>query len=215
VWLRLPDVPFTVIVNVPVAADRLVLRVRLLVPVAGLALNEAVVPLPMPLAERVTPPVNPPDGLIAMVLVPCEPRLMLRLAGDAESVKSPEADAFTVREIVVVCTREPDVPVIVTLTVPVEAVAVAFSVSVLVLIVGFGLKDAVTPDGTPVADSVTLLLKPFSGFTVIVLVPPVPPWVIVTLAGDADKLKFGDGAVPLRSLIKPEPFGLPQPVAKS
>lgn len=62
VWLRLPDVPCTVIVNVPVLAELPTVSVSTLVEVAGLGLNDAVVPLPMPVAESVTAPVNPPDG---------------------------------------------------------------------------------------------------------------------------------------------------------
>ena len=96
VWLRLPDVPCTVIVNVPVVAELLALSVSTLVDVAGFVPNDAVAPLPMPVAESVTPPAKPPDGWIVIVLVPCEPRVMLRLVGEAESVKLPEDTGFTV-----------------------------------------------------------------------------------------------------------------------
>jgi hypothetical protein len=102
VWLKLPATPVTVMVNVPVAAELLAVRVRTLVFVAGFVPKAAVVPLPMPVAERVTEPANPPDGVIVIVLLPCEPRVMLRLVGDAERVKFPVEDAFTVSEIVVV-----------------------------------------------------------------------------------------------------------------
>ena len=67
------------------------------------------------------------------------------------------------------------------------AVLLAVSVNVLVLVVLVGLNEAVTPLGRPDADRATLPVKPFCGVTVIVLLPPVP-WVIVTLAGDADRL---------------------------
>jgi hypothetical protein len=80
----------------------------------------------------------------------------------------------------------PDVPVMVTVTVPVVAVLLAVSVNVLVLAVLLGLKDAVTPLGSPDADKLTLPLKPFCGVTVIVLVPAVP-CVIVKLLGDAER----------------------------
>jgi hypothetical protein len=66
------------------------------------------------------------------------------------------------------------VPVIVTVAVPVAAPALAVSVNVLVLVVLPGLNDAVTPLGRPEADRATLPVKPFSGVTVIVLVPAVP-----------------------------------------
>ena len=54
---------------------------------------------------------------------------------------------------------------------PVAAVALAVSVTTLVEVVLVGLNAAVTPLGRPEADRLTLLLKPLSLFTVIVLVP--------------------------------------------
>ncbi len=68
----------------------------------------------------------------------------------------------------------------------------ALSVRTLVLPVLAGLNaEAVTPLGTLEAESVTLPVKPFSGLTVIVLVP-LPPCVRVY--GDAKRLKSGAGA---------------------
>ena len=78
---------------------------------------------------------------------------------------------FTVRLSVVVLVKVPEVPVMVRVTVPVAAVALAVSVSALVEVVGFGVNEAVTPLGNPVAVSVTFPLKPFAGVIVIVLVP--------------------------------------------
>ena len=109
----------------------------------------------------------------------------------------------------------PDVPVIVTVAVPVVAVLLAVRVRTLVDVVGFVPKVAVTPAGSPEADNVTLAEKPSTGLTVIVVVPPAPPCVMVTLPGEADRLKFGDDAEPARALINPLPFGLPHPVARS
>jgi len=82
---------------------------------------------------------------------------------------------FTVRVTVVVCVKPPDVPVTVTVAVPVVAVLLAVSVKALEEVAGLGLNAAVTPLGTPVADKVTLLAKPFDGVMVIVLVPALPP----------------------------------------
>jgi hypothetical protein len=65
--------------------------------------------------------------------------------------------------------------VIVTVDVPVVAVLLAVNVSVLVEVAGLGLNAAVTPLGTPVADKLTLLAKPFDGVMIIVLVPALPP----------------------------------------
>ena len=89
--------------------------------------------------------------------------------GEADRLKL--GGAFTVRLSTVVFVREPEVPVMVSITLPVAAVALAVSVKVLVEVVGFGLNDAVTPVGNPVADNVTLPLKPFAGVMVIALVP--------------------------------------------
>jgi hypothetical protein len=98
--------------------------------------------------------------------------------------------AFTVRLNVVTCVRLPDTPVMVTVTVPVAAVALAVNVNVLVEVVGFVLNPAVTPLGRPEALKVTLPVKPFTGTTVIVLVPLLP-WLMVTVLGTAVRLKFG------------------------
>jgi len=86
----------------------------------------------------------------------------------------------------------------VTVTVPVAAVALAVSVNVLVVVVGFGLNPAVTPLGSPEALKVTLPLKPFTGLTVMVLVPLLP-WVTVRVLGFAVRLKSG---VPLPQPVK-------------
>ena len=85
----------------------------------------------------------------------------------------------------VVWLNEPDVPVTVTVAAPVVAVLLAVRVSVLVDVVLAGLKLAVTPAGSPEAERLTLPLKPLLGVTVIVL-PPLPPCVMVTLAGDVE-----------------------------
>jgi len=111
---------------------------------------------------------------------------------------------WTVREIVVVFVKLPDVPVTVTVTVPVVAVLLAVRVSVLLLAVPLlgvlvGLNDAVTPLGRPDADKLTLLLKPFCGLTVMLLVPVVP-CAIVMLFGDAEREKFA-GAFTVRETV--------------
>jgi hypothetical protein len=119
------------------------------------------------------------------------PRVTERLVGDADSEKFGTGAAFTVSPTVVVCVSPPEMPVMVTVTVPVAAVLLAVSVRRLVLVVGFVPNAAVTPEGRPDAESDTLPVNPFTGVTLIVLVPPEPPCVIVTLVGDADRPKFG------------------------
>ena len=59
VWLRLPEVPVMVTVDVPVAALPLAVSVRLLVVVAEFGLNDAVTPLGRPEADKLTLPVKP------------------------------------------------------------------------------------------------------------------------------------------------------------
>ena len=108
--------------------------------------------------------------------------------GTADKLKL--GGAFTVRLSVVVLVSVPDVPVIVTATVPVAAVGLAVRVSALVEVAGSGLKEAVTPLGSPELASVTLPENPFTGVMVMVLVPLVP-CPMVTAFGEAERLKPG------------------------
>ena len=101
----------------------------------------------------------------------------------------------------------------VTVTIPVVAVLVAVNVRELVEVVGLVVKLAVTPLGRGVVDKVTEPVKLFEGVTVMVVLPLLP-CTTETEAGEADRLKSAMG-VPARALIRPDPFGLPQPVAKS
>lgn len=133
--------------------------------------------------------------------------------GEALTLKFGVADEFTVRARVVVAVRLPEVPVIVTVEVPVVAVALAVRVSTLVPVVGLVPKVAVTPLGRPDAARVTLPENPLTSCTVMVLVP-LPPWVIVRLLGESDKVKLGVEE-PANRLIIPVVFGLPQPVQRS
>ena len=194
VFDRLPDMPVIATVTVPAAAVLLAVSVNVLVLVALLGLNEAVTPLGSPEADRLTLPVKPFCGVTVMVLAPLPPCVIVRLFGDAESVKFAAGRGLTVRETMAVFDKLPDVPVMVTVAVPVAAVLLAVNVNELVLAVLVGLKDAVTPLGNPVADMLTLPLKPFCGVTVMVLVPLVP-CVIVTLLGEDEIKKFGGGAI--------------------
>jgi hypothetical protein len=73
VCVKLPEVPVTVTVPVPVAAVPLAVNLSVLVPVAGFGLTAAVTPLGKPDTDRFTPPVNPFEGVIVIVLVPLPP----------------------------------------------------------------------------------------------------------------------------------------------
>jgi hypothetical protein len=183
----------TVTVAAPVVAVLLAVSVNVLVLVVLVGLKLAVTPLGRPEAERLTEPLKPLTGVTVMVLVPLAPRLMVTLAGEAESEKFGTATAFTVRLMVVLRVKAPEVPVMVTVEVPVVAVPLAVNVTVLLVVVLPGLKDAVTPLGRPEADKLTLPLNPFTGLTVMVLLP-LPPCVTVTLVGDAESEKSATAA---------------------
>lgn len=192
-----------VMVLVPVVAVLLAVNVRVLVDVVGFVPNEAVTPLGRAELESVTDPVNPPESVTVIVLLPLVPCLTVKLAGEAESEKSGVATAFTVSEIVAVCVSEPEVPVIVTVEVPVVAVELAVKVTELVEVVGLVPKLAVTPDGRPEADNVTLPENPPEGLTVIVLLALLP-CVTVTLEGEAESVKLGEDAAGGRTQLLAE-----------
>lgn len=213
VCTKLPDVPVTVTVAGPVVALPLAVNVRTLVVVAGFVPNAAVTPVGKPVAASVTLPLKPPVPAIVIVLVllapPCA---MLTLDGLADRLKF--GGAPTVSDTVVVCVKLAETPVIVTVAVPMVAVPLAVNVRTLVVVAGFVANAAVTPVGKPDAESVTLPEKASVGVIVIVLVPPAPPCVIVTLLGAADRLKFGvvDAGHAFARFVT---FTVPMPVAKS
>ena len=86
VLVKLPDVPATVTVTVPVAAVLLADSVNVLVPAVLLGLNEAVTPLGRPDADKLTLLLKPLCGVTVMVLAPFVPWTTLRLLGEVESV---------------------------------------------------------------------------------------------------------------------------------
>jgi hypothetical protein len=135
--------------------------------------------------ERVPNPapdtVNVPFAKPALPATPTEP-----ISPSLQTEGSVDTN-WTVRGSVVVFVKLPEVPVMVTATVPVAAVLLAASVNVLVPGVLTGLNDAVTPLGRPDADKLTLLLKPFSGLTVTMLVS-LAPCAIVKLLGNAESV---------------------------
>ena len=90
------------------------------------------------------------------------------------SVKPVVTLAFTVRAIVVVAVRLPEVPVIVIVDEPVLAVLLAVSVSTLELVEEAGLNAAVTPLGRPLALNATLPVNPPASVTEIVSVALLP-----------------------------------------
>jgi hypothetical protein len=191
VRVRPPPVPVTVTLAAPKAAAPETVRVSvLLVPVTDSWLKLAVTPLGAPLALNSTLPAKPLIRVIVIALVPLDPRLIVRLVGLAERVKSGGGGRFTVKFIVAVRVRPPPVPVTVTVAPP--RVAALDAARVNTLPVPVGLKLAVTPLGNPLAINVTLLVKPFRRVTVIAHVP-LAPRLIVRLVGLAESVKLGGG----------------------
>ena len=82
--------------------------------------------------------------------------------------------AATVKLMVAVLCKLPEVPVMVTVAVPKESEPLAVRVSVPGVVVVAALNDAATPVGKPDAARVTVPLKPFSGAMVMVLTPVAP-----------------------------------------
>src|ERR1051326_5476164 len=110
--------------------------------------------------------------------------------------------------MVVVRVRLPDVPETVMIVFFTAALDAHVRVKILVVVAPAGLKDAVTPGGSPDAERFTAPEKPLRGFTVILIVP-LAPWR-TWIDAAADKVKSGELAPPTRSLIVLWPVGLPQ-----
>ena len=136
--------------------------------------------------------------------------------GDAAIVKFGVAPLVMVREINAVSVRPPPVPVIVTVELPTAAVLLTVKVMVeepAPLEMTLGLKVAVTPEGNPLADNETLLLKPPETLLVIVDAPGLPCCTL-TEDGLAERAKL-EPDTPDKVLIKVAPIGLPHPVTRS
>jgi hypothetical protein len=220
VWVRPPPVPVMVIGYVPVAAVVPTVRVRVDVPEPGAAmevlLKLTVTPEGWPDADKPMAELNDPDTAVVIVDVPLLPLATETAVGEAEIVKF--AGPTTVRLSVVVCVMPPPIPVMVIGYVPVTG----FEATVRVTpeepepgaAIDAGLKPTVTPEGWPDADRAIAALKPPEMVAVTVDEPPLP-WVTVTEAGEAERVKLGPDGVPASALSKPAPFILPQPVARS
>lgn len=218
--VRLPCVAVIVTAAEPVAAVELAVSVSVLPePLETLVgLKAAVTPLGRPVAASVAPPANPFNAVSEMELVLlAPPRVMVKLLGDAPSVKLAAALAFTVSATVVDAVRFPLVPVMVTLAAPVVAVAPAVRVRMLgvPLAALVGLKTAVTPVGRPEVPSDALPVNPFRAVSEIELVPPAPPCVIVTLLGAAARVRLGFAVAPGQLFTRFVTLIVPMPVAKS
>ncbi len=139
-------------------------------------------------ANRLTLPVKPFAPPTVMTSVPLAPGFSVTVAAAGLSVIS--GGAPTVRAIVVDSVRLPAVPVIVTVAVPIAAELLAVSVSTLEAVAGFVPKLAVTPVGSPVAESVTPLENPFAPVTLMVSVA-LAPWITERVPAVAASVKLG------------------------
>ena len=180
-----------------------------------LGLKVAVWALPCPEADKLIAELKPPEMPVVILDVPELLRATLIDVGDALMVKLGVVPV-TVRETVVVSTVLPVVPVTLMLYVPatVDEATVSVMVEVPAPVIEVGLKPTVTPVGWPVADKEMAESKPPVTVLVIVEVPALP-CATETEAGEAERLKPGVDELPASALIRPAPFGLPQPVAKS
>ena len=137
-----------------------------------------------------TCPVKPPTEVKVACVVPDCPGAEIVMLAIGPIVNG--AGAPIVSATVVVAVKAPEVPVIVTVVGP-PAVAelLAVSVSTLELAELVGLNDAVTPLGRPLAAKLTLPVNPPTSVTVMVLVTPAPPGVIVILPDEGASVKPG------------------------
>ena len=181
----------------------------------GLGLKPTVTRDGWPLADKLIVELKPPEIVVVIVELPELPLVTLIDVGDALMVKLGFVPV-TVSETVVVATVLPDVPVTVIAYVPtaVDEPTVIVMVELPAPVIEVGLKLTVTPDGCPLA--VREMIPSNPPVTVLVMVElPELPCAIVTDAGEAERLKPGPCAVPANAFNRPDPFGLPQPVAKS
>lgn len=178
-------------VGPPVVAELLAVSISTLVVPVLVGLNTAVTPVgSVEVTAKLTVSLKPFVGFTVIVLVLLLPWAMLTVLGAADSVKF--GGVVTVKATVVVSTKAPEVPVMVTVVgPPVVAELLAVRVKVLVVDVLVGLNEAVTPLGkVEVTAKPTLPVKPPVGFTVIVLVLSLP-WATLKLDGFADSVKPG------------------------
>jgi len=87
VFVKLPDTPVTVTVTVPVVAVLLAVSVNVLPLVVLPGLNDAVTPLGIPAADKLTLLLKPFCGVTVIALVPVVPCDIVKLLGDAERAK--------------------------------------------------------------------------------------------------------------------------------
>jgi len=206
----------------PVPAREVVVTFIVDVPEPGagmdVGLKLTVTPEGWPVADKAIAELKPFSAAVVIVEVPELPLTTVIALGDALMVKLALGGAVTVRVTVAARAMLSPVPVTVIGYVPVAVVEATAMVMIEVpepgAAMGLVPKLTVTPVGWPVADRVIAELKPPETAVVIVEVPLLP-CTTETEVGEAEMVKFGPEDVPARPLIRPDPFGLPQPVSKS
>jgi hypothetical protein len=206
----------------PVAVVEATVSVTVDVPEPGagmdVGLKLTVTPVGWPDADKPIAELKEPETAVVIVDVPLLPCATETEVGEAEMVKL--AGPTTVRLTVVVCVIPPPMPVMVIGYVPVAVLEPTVKVTLDVPEPGAAmipelLKPRVTPVGRVVGPVKAIAAsKPFKA-TVVIVDEPALPWLTVTEAGEAERLKPAVEEFPASALIKPDPFGLPQPVAKS
>ena len=156
----------------------------------GVVLNAAVAPVGSPDAVSAIAELKPPETVVVMVLVPVVPWFTETEEGEAAMVNA--GGAVTLRMAGEVWVSPPPVPETTIVCVPVAAVAATVRVMVDVpdpgAAIDVGLKETVTPDGMPLADSAMAELKPPETAVLTVHVP-VWPATTETEVGEADMVK--------------------------
>ncbi len=190
VAVRLPDLPVIVTAALPAVAELAVAIFTALLPDV-IAPKVTVTPFGRPDADSVTAPVKPDISVMAMLLVPVDPRVTVKVAGVAARVNP--GGGLTVRATVALLLSAPDVPVTVMMDVPAGALLAAERVSVLMADFT-ALKVAVTPLGRPDAASATVPLKP-KRLVMAMVLAPLAPGVTLNAVGVAARVKAGCGAI--------------------
>lgn len=191
-----PPVPVTVTFTVPVAAVLPAVSVSVELPGAptDAGLKLAVTPEGRPEADKETAELKPPRAEIETEVVPEVPWVTDSLEGERLKVKSGGCTAVTVTETIVVWVTPPPAAVTVMLNVPAAATLLAEMVSTELPLPGaaieVGLKLAVTPEGSPEADSEIAELNPPVGVREMVVLDEAP-WFMLTDAGVAVTMKSG------------------------
>jgi hypothetical protein len=200
--VALPEVPVTVTrTGLEVdGAELFAVKVTTLLPAVGFAAKTAVTPLGMPVAARVTLPLNPSTSVTVTVSVAVLPGTTEEMEAEGDSVKPGVIGGVIVSAIVVDAVALPEVPAMVTVTgVEVSGAApLAVNVTTLEAVAGLAPKVAVSPVGRPETAKFTLPVNPLSSAMVTVSVEELPSGTArLTAEGASAKPAGATGVVAL------------------